>query len=57
VIWDGARRALGKGWARVQFAHADLSGISVFEEANYHGVAAAEAILGRLGIPFRSSLT
>ena len=56
VVWDARRQALAKGWGRLQFAHADLSGMSVFEEANHHGVAAAEAILGRLGVTFTSSL-
>jgi hypothetical protein len=38
---------------RIHFAHSDLSGISIFEEAQYHGVRAARAALrqqsGRLG--------
>jgi monoamine oxidase len=50
VIHDLARQALAEGWGRVHFAHADLSGMSLFEEANYHGVRAAEAIMSRLGI-------
>jgi monoamine oxidase len=49
VIHDEARRTLVKGWNRVVFAHADLSGLSLFEEANYHGIGAAAAILGKLG--------
>lgn len=31
--------------SRIRFAHSDLSGYSVFEEANYWGVQAAESIL------------
>lgn len=34
---------------RVLFANSDLSGISIFEEAQYHGVEAAQAVLHRLG--------
>jgi hypothetical protein len=49
VVSDEARAALRKGWGRVRFAHADLSGLSLFEEANYHGVAAAQASLAALG--------
>ncbi len=30
-------------------AHSDLSGFSLFEEAQWHGVQAAEAVVGRLG--------
>lgn len=37
-------------------AHSDMSGIAIFEEANYHGVRAAENLLTFLGQPFRSSL-
>jgi hypothetical protein len=57
VIHDPARQALAAGWGRVQFAHADLAGLSLFEEANYHGVRAAEAIMSRLGIHPTSVLT
>ncbi|MBU6396187.1 MAG: NAD(P)-binding protein [Sphingomonadales bacterium] len=38
----------------VLFAHSDLSGLSLFEEAHYRGVAAAEAALAHLGHPFES---
>jgi hypothetical protein len=30
-------------------AHADASGLSIFEEAQYHGVRAAERVLERSG--------
>ena len=33
----------------VQFANSDVSGISIFEEAQYRGVRAAERVLSRLG--------
>jgi hypothetical protein len=56
VVADPARTGLTQGWGRVQFAHADLSGMSLFEEANYHGVRAAEAVLGRIGARFATSL-
>jgi len=56
VITDAGRAALAQGWGRVQFAHADLSGLSLFEEANYQGVRAAEATLRRLGVRYSSSL-
>ena len=43
---DPARRTrLTAGWDRVRFAHADVSGFSLFEEANYHGVRTAEEVL------------
>jgi phytoene dehydrogenase-like protein len=34
---------------RIFFANSDLSGISIFEEAQYHGVRAAEKILQNVG--------
>jgi hypothetical protein len=34
--------------ARLAFANSDLSGISIFEEAQYHGVTAAESILKKI---------
>jgi hypothetical protein len=40
----------------VHFAHADASGMSLFEEANYQGVRAAEAVLRHLGVRFASAL-
>jgi len=37
-------------------AHSDLSGLSLFEEAHYHGVRAAEGALSALGRPVESLL-
>lgn len=37
-------------------AHSDMSGISIFEEANYQGMRAAQAVLDYLKLPYRSSL-
>ena len=33
---------------RILFANSDLSGISIFEEAQYHGVEAAQKVLKKL---------
>ena len=57
VITAAGRAALARGWNRVQFAHADVSGLSLFEEANYQGVRAAQATLRQLGVRHRSSLS
>lgn len=43
------REALAAQLARVHFAHSDLSGIALFEEAQDHGVLAAERVLRALG--------
>ena len=42
-------RRLREGLTGLQFAHADLSGFSIFEEAQYWGVRAATRTLGRIG--------
>lgn len=55
-IWGGERAAAAKPAGRVFFAHSDLSGLSLFEEAQYRGVAAAEGALAALKRPYRSLL-
>jgi monoamine oxidase len=44
-IWGEARQRLEPARDRVLFAHSDLSGYSIFEEAHYRGVRAAERAL------------
>ena len=48
-ISSHARARLATMEGPVQFANSDLSGISIFEEAQYRGVRAAERVLSRLG--------
>ena len=55
-IWGTERLEASRPAGPVHFAHSDLSGFSIFEEANDRGVRAAEAVLAALGRPFRSSL-
>lgn len=55
-IFGAARQRLTHSQAPLWLAHSDLSGFSLFEEANYRGVAAAEGVLQHLGIGFDSSL-
>ncbi|MDR1275080.1 MAG: NAD(P)-binding protein [Candidatus Accumulibacter sp.] len=55
-IWGPARRLLAADGTRLRFAHSDVSGFSLFEEAQYRGVLAAERTLRRLGKRFVSSL-
>ncbi len=43
-IWGPARRRAREPLGRVHFAHSDLSGLSLFEEAQFWGVRAAEAV-------------
>jgi len=43
------RQAIADLDGPIQFANSDLSGISIFEEAQYRGVRAADRVLKRLG--------
>ncbi|MFT6109697.1 MAG: putative NAD/FAD-binding protein [Planctomycetota bacterium] len=49
-VWGGMRQRAEASMGRLHFAHSDLSGIALFEEANWQGTRAAEGILGQLGI-------
>jgi protoporphyrinogen oxidase len=44
-LWSGARDEAQKPFRNIHFAHSDLSGIALFEEAFYHGIRAANEIL------------
>jgi putative NAD(P)-binding protein len=55
-IWGRTRELAAEPVGRVRFAHSDLSGFSIFEEAQYRGVLAAEQVLEALRIPYTSSL-
>lgn len=56
-LWDGNRQRLADFQSRrITLAHADLSGFSLFEEAQYRGVLAAERVMKARGAHFRSSL-
>lgn len=56
LLSGAARQRFAADGERLRFAHADVSGFSVFEEAQYRGVLAAERTLRRLGKRFDSSL-
>ncbi|CAI9400171.1 hypothetical protein ANOBCDAF_00430 [Pleomorphomonas sp. T1.2MG-36] len=55
-IWGDARKRAQQPLGRVAFAHSDLSGISIFEEAYTRGVHAAEHILTLLEVDHESEL-
>ena len=44
-IWSGSLAAARRPFRGIHFAHTDLSGIALFEEAFYHGTRAAEEVL------------
>ncbi len=56
LISGAARQQFAVDGEGLRFAHADVSGFSLFEEAHYRGVLAAERTLRRLGMRFASSL-
>jgi hypothetical protein len=49
--WGGARQRAQTPLGPVHFAHADLSGVALFEEAFDHGLRAAEEVLAARGLP------
>ena len=51
-VWSDALEQAGQPCGRIRFAHTDLSGIAIFEEAQYHGVRAAESIMREASHPF-----
>lgn len=55
-LWGAARQAARLPRGNLYFAHSDLSGLPLFEEAFYHGVAAAEQVLQARGLKFSSIL-
>jgi protoporphyrinogen oxidase len=55
-VWGPDRRRASAPWRGIHFAHSDLSGLALFEEAFYHGVRAAEEILHARGEQMRTIL-
>jgi phytoene dehydrogenase-like protein len=55
-MWSEALAAAARPLGRIHFAHTDLSGMALFEEAQYWGIRAAEAVMRDRGARFRSWL-
>lgn len=55
-LWGSARAAAAQPLGRVHFAHSDLSGMALYEEAHWQGVRAAEEILADTNQTFESLL-
>jgi glycine/D-amino acid oxidase-like deaminating enzyme len=49
LMWDPGLLALARPWGRVHFAHTELSGLALFEEAQDHALRAAEEVMKALG--------
>lgn len=47
-LWSGAREKAQQPYRNIHFAHSDLSGVALFEEAFYHGQRAAKEIVDKL---------
>lgn len=57
LLWGGARAEAAQPIGRLYFAHSDLSGMALFEEAHWQGTRAAEEVLrDALGIQDESLL-
>jgi glycine/D-amino acid oxidase-like deaminating enzyme len=56
VVWSPDLRRAREPWGGIHFAHSDLSGLSLFEEAFHHGIRAAEEVLRARGVRFESLL-
>lgn len=50
-LWGAARTRAAAARPPLFFAHSDLSGLSLFEEAHYRGTTAAQAAMTHLAIP------
>jgi hypothetical protein len=55
-LWGEARARAARPIGTVHFAHSDLGGMALFEEAHWAGVRAAEEVLAARGIEFESWL-
>ena len=44
-IWSGVREKAAEAYRNIHFAHTDLGGVALFEEAFYHGQRAANEIM------------
>lgn len=48
-MWGGARQRAAESYRGIHFAHTDLSGVALFEEAFDHGIRAATEVLEAVG--------
>jgi protoporphyrinogen oxidase len=56
LIWGGARAKAAQAYRNIHFAHSDLSGVGIMEEAFYQGIRAAEEVLKARNARFESFL-
>lgn len=53
-VWSAARASAARAPRRVALAHTDLSGVALFEEAQFWGVRAAQQIMREARHPFEA---
>jgi NAD(P)-binding Rossmann-like domain len=56
-MWSDALAECARPLGRIHFAHTDLSGMALFEEAQYWGIRSAEAVMRERGHRFTSWLS
>jgi hypothetical protein len=49
LMWSRGLEEARQPFGAIHFAHSDLSGFALFEEAQDHGLRAAEEVLAALG--------
>lgn len=47
-MWNGERQKAQESFRNIHFAHSDLSGIAIFEEAFHHALRAVDEVLGKV---------
>jgi protoporphyrinogen oxidase len=55
-VWSGQRLKAQQPYRGIHFAHSDLSGVGIMEEAFYQGIRAAEEVMSARGIKHESIL-
>jgi len=55
-IWGEGREWRGRPVGRICFAHSDVTGLPLFEEACYTGIRSAQQVMDRLGVRYESSI-
>ena len=55
-LWGPERRRAAEPFGGLHFAHSDVAGLPLFEEAHWSGARAAEEVLAARGLEFESLL-
>jgi len=55
-LWGPDRERMKRPWGRIHFAHMDVGGTPVFEQAAYRGIETAQEVMDGLGWRYRPSV-